>query len=91
MFVEEAFRSRGVGALALDVISTIHSIQGCDFTLLVADDDGSGNLIRWYEEQGFSRAPLLQDLLGSPGGQFGVAMIAPTKNEIDAACRIKWW
>lgn len=91
MFIEEQFRSRNVGTLALEVISTIHSIQGCDFTLLVADDDGSGKLVEWYEQQGFSRAPLLQDLLGSPGGKYGIAMIAPTKNEIDVACRVQWW
>jgi len=91
MCIEPQFRNRQVGALALDVISTIHSIQGCDFTILVADDDGSGNLIRWYEEHGFSRAPLLQELLGSPNGEYGVTMIAPTNNEIDVACRIKWW
>lgn len=91
MCVEPQFRKRNVGTLALDVISTIHSIQGCDFTLLVADDDGSGNLVSWYENHGFSQAPLLQDLFGSPGKQFGVAMIKPTNNEIDVACRIKWW
>jgi GNAT superfamily N-acetyltransferase len=91
MVVDEKFRSRNVGTLALQVISTIHSIQGCDFTLLVADDDGSGKLVEWYEEHGFSQAPLLQDLLGSPGGQYGVAMMAPTSNVIDGACRIKWW
>jgi GNAT superfamily N-acetyltransferase len=91
MVVDEKFRSRNVGTLALEVISTIHSIQGCDFTLLVADDDGSGKLIEWYEEHGFSQAPLLQDLLGSPGGQYGAAMMAPTSNAIDGACRIKWW
>jgi hypothetical protein len=91
MFVEPNFRSRHVGKLALEVISTIHSIQGCDFTLLVADDDGSGNLIKWYEEQGFSQAPLLQDLLGSPGGKYGIALMKPTNNEIDGTCRIKWW
>lgn len=91
MVVDEKFRSRNVGTLALQVISTIHSIQGCDFTLLVADDDGSGKLVEWYEEHGFSQAPLLQDLLGSPGGQYGVAMMAPTSNVIDGTCRIKWW
>lgn len=91
MFVEENFRSRNVGALALQVISTIHSIQACDFTMLVADDDGSGKLVQWYEEHGFSKAPLLQDLLGSPGGKYGIAMMKPTNNEIDVACRIKWW
>jgi GNAT superfamily N-acetyltransferase len=91
MFVEESFRSRNVGTLALDVILTIHSLQGCDFTLLVADDNGSGKLVKWYEQHGFSQAPLLQDMLGSPGGKYGITMIAPTRNEVDPLCRIEWW
>lgn len=91
MFVEEPYRSQGVGALALDVISTIHSLQGCDFTVLVADDDGSGKLVKWYEQHGFTQAPLLQDMLGSPNKKYGIAMIAPTRNEIDPFCRIQWW
>jgi GNAT superfamily N-acetyltransferase len=91
MFVEEPFRNKNVATLALQVISTIHSLQGCDFTILVADDNGSGKLVRWYERHGFSRAPLLQDMLGSPEGKYGIAMIAPTRNEIDPLCRINWW
>lgn len=91
MFVEDTFRQRGVGTLALQVISTIHGLQGCDFTLLVADDKGSGKLVHWYEQHGFTQAPLLQEMLGSPSQQYGVAMIAPTSVEIDPSCRIQWW
>ena len=77
MFVEEEYRKRGIGELALEAIGLIHSKVGCGYTVLVADDDGSGKLVSWYEQHGFFQAPLLQDLLGSPDGVFGVAMIAP--------------
>ena len=93
MFVEPDYRNRNVGALALDVISAIHSVQAVDFTVLVADDDGSGGLVRWYEENGFSQAPLMQNVLGSPDGRYGIAMIAPVR--VDAGffdrCVVKWW
>jgi len=92
MFVEEDHRKRGVGELALQVISAIHAVAGCDFTLLVADDDGSGKLVEWYERHGFSRAPKLQDMMGSPGGRFGIAMIAPTQlpEGFFQQVKIKW-
>ena len=93
MFVEKDYRSRNVGALALDVISAIQYVQAVDFTVLVADDNGSGGLVRWYEKHGYLRAPLLQNLLGSPNEQNGVAMISPVK--VDKSffdkCVIKWW
>lgn len=92
MFVEEEYRKREVGVLALEVISAIHAVAGCDFTLLVADDDGSGKLVDWYERHGFSRAPKLQDMMGSPGGKFGVSMIAPTQvpEGFFQQAKIKW-
>mmetsp|Transcript_945 Transcript_945/g.1346 ORF Transcript_945/g.1346 Transcript_945/m.1346 type:complete len:278 (-) Transcript_945:112-945(-) len=91
MFVEPPYRSLGVGELALEVIAAIHAVQGCDFTLLVADDNGSGKLVQWYEANGFSLAPKLQNLMGSPDGQFGTSMIAPTNERLSTSCRIKWW
>ncbi|KAL9186038.1 hypothetical protein ACHAXT_005276 [Thalassiosira profunda] len=93
MFVEEDYRSRDVGALALEVISAVQSVQGVDFTVLVADDNGSGGLVRWYEEHGYAKAPLLQNILGSPDGVNGVAMIAPVKIEggFFGRCTVKWW
>ena len=92
MYVEKEYRKRGIGELALEVISGIHAAQGCDFTVLVADDDGSGKLMEWYEAHGFSRAPKLQDMMGSPGGKFGTTMIAPTALSSDFfdRCRIRW-
>ena len=92
MFVEEEYRKRDIGVLALEVISAIHTVAGCDFTLLVADDDGSGKLVEWYERHGFSRAPKLQDMMGSPGGKFGVSMIAPTQlpEGFFQQVKIKW-
>ena len=93
MFVEEEYRKREVGVLALEVISAIHTVAGCDFTLLVADDDGSGKLVDWYERHGFSRAPKLQDMMGSPGEKFGVSMIAPTQvpeGFFQQQVKIKW-
>jgi GNAT superfamily N-acetyltransferase len=44
------------------------------------DDDGNGNrkLVQWYLRNGYSIAPELQDMLGSPNGIYGIAMIAPT-------------
>ncbi len=93
MFVEPEYRGVGIGALALEAIAAIQTVQGCDFTVLVADDNGSGKLIKWYEENGYRQAPKLQDMFGSPGGQFGITMIRPTevRSDIFAACHIKWW
>jgi hypothetical protein len=93
MFVEPDYRSRGVGALALETISAIQYVQGIDFTVLVADDNGSGGLVLWYEEHGYSRAPLLQSTLGSPDKQNGIAMISPVniKEGFFDECVIKWW
>ena len=93
MFVEPEYRSRDVGALALEAISAIQYVQAIDFTILAADDNGSGGLVRWYEEHGYSRAPLLQSTLGSPDKQNGIAMISPVKikAEFFDQCVIKWW
>lgn len=93
MYVEPDYRSRNVGALALDVISAIQSVQAVDFTVLVADDNGSGGLVRWYEDNGYSRAPLMQNVLGSPDEVNGIAMISPVKIEkgFFDRCTIKWW
>lgn len=93
MYVEPAYRKNGIGVLALEAIAAIQTVQGCDFTVLVADDDGSGKLIQWYEACGFTVAPKLQDIFGSPGGEFGVTMIRPTqvRSDIFAQCQIKWW
>ena len=93
MFVEPDHRGRDVGARALEVIAAIHAVQAVDFTVLVADDDGSGGLVRWYERHGYSRAPRLQDALGSPEGAHGVAMIAPVAAEAGFfdRCAVKWW
>ena len=93
MFVEPDFRNRDVGALALEVISAIQSVQAVDFTVLVADDDGSGGLVRWYEDHGYSKAPLLQNILGSPDKVNGIAMISPVKIEqgFFDRCEVKWW
>jgi len=92
MFVEEEYRGRNVGELALEAIAALHTVQGCDFTVLVADDNGSGKLVEWYEKHGFKRAPLLQDMMGSPGASFGVSMMAPAKcpPEFFDRCRIRW-
>lgn len=91
MFVEPAYRKRGLGELALEVISVIHAVQGCDFTMMVCDDRGSGALIKWYESHGYKQAPKLQALLGSPNKEYGTAMISPTQRGIDPAARLKWW
>ncbi|KAL7488258.1 hypothetical protein ACHAW6_013842 [Cyclotella cf. meneghiniana] len=93
MFVEPGYRKLGIGSLALEVISAIHYVQAVDFTVLVADDDGSGGLVRWYENNGYSRAPLMQNVLGSPDGKYGVAMICPVsvRNDFFQQCRVKWW
>ena len=77
MFVEEDYRKRGLGTLALQVISWIHAKIDCGYTLLVTDDNGSGKLVTWYEDHGFTKAPLLQELMGSPNGMYGLTMIAP--------------
>jgi GNAT superfamily N-acetyltransferase len=91
MFVEPAYRKRGLGELALEVISVIHSVQGCDFTMMVCDDKGSGKLIKWYESHGYKQAPKLQALLGSPNKEYGTTMLSKTQLGIDPAVRLKWW
>ena len=93
MFVEPEYRNRDVGALALEVISAIQSVQAVDFTVLVADDNGSGGLVRWYEDHGYSKAPLLQNILGSPDEQNGFAMISPVqiREGFFDQCTVKWW
>jgi len=93
MFVEPEYRSQNVGELALEVISAIHSYQGCDFTILVADDNGSGKLVQWYEDHGFVEAPRLQKMMGSPDGQYGKAMMTPAAVSSDFfdRCKLKWW
>lgn len=100
MFVEPNHRGRGLGTIALQVISLIHANHlECDFTILVADDKSKeGTLVQWYEQHGFQTAPLLQEMMGSPQGQYGIAMITqnnkkgsdffdPTKD----GCSIQWW
>jgi ribosomal protein S18 acetylase RimI-like enzyme len=91
MHVQPNYRRRNLGALALELISALHATQGADVTLLVADDNGSGKLVEWYERHGFRRAPLLQDLLGSPGGKYGITMIAPTNANLSRDCKLQWW
>lgn len=93
MYVEPEFRKHGIGDLALEAIYAIQTVQNIDFIVLVANDDGSGRLISWYEKNGFSRAPKLQSSFGSPGGKYGVTMIRPTEvaSDIFARCKIKWW
>lgn len=91
MFVEEPYRKKNVGSLALEVISLVHAIQGCDFTVLVADDNGSGKLVKWYERHGYTQAPKLQDCFGSPNGIHGLTMIAPTNRVQPEGCFIRWW
>jgi len=91
MFVEPEYRGRNVGTLAIEVIRCIHSIQNIDFTVLVVDDNGSGKLNKWYLERGYSEAPKMQNILGSPNAVHGISMIAPTSLTLDKDCQIKWW
>jgi hypothetical protein len=92
MFVEPEYRQRETGTLALQVITLLHAIQGCDFTVLVADDNGSGKLVEWYQETGgYMLAPKLQDVFGSPDQKFGITMIAPTNSVLPDDCKIQWW
>jgi GNAT superfamily N-acetyltransferase len=91
MYVEPQYRQRNVGSLALEVISAIQSVQAVDFTILVASGDDT--LVEWYEKRGYTRAPLLQNMMGSPNGEYGVAMIAPVhvKHGFFDECCVKWW
>jgi len=91
MFVEPEYRKRNIGTMAIEVIRCIHAIQGIDFTVLVVDDNGSGKLNEWYEKNGYSKAPKLQNILGSPDAIHGISMITPTSLTIDEDCSIKWW
>jgi hypothetical protein len=91
MFVEPQYRKRNIGALALQIISLIHAVQGIDFTVLVVDDNGSGKLVEWYTQNGYSKAPKLQEILGSPNAVNGITMISPTNRILPYDCRIQWW
>jgi hypothetical protein len=91
MFVEPPYRKKQLGTLALQVISLIQSIQNCDFTVLVVDDNGSGMLNDWYEKNGYSKAPKLQNLMGSPNAVNGITMITPTRRILPYDCHIQWW
>lgn len=59
--------------------------------MLVVDDNGSGKLIEWYEQNGYQQAPKLQTMLGSPNAIHGVTMMAPTNRELPENFTIKWW
>lgn len=94
MFVEPEYRNRNIGALSLEVISAIQSVQAVDFIVLVADDNGSGSLVNWYQEHDYSKAPLMQDILGSPNEKNGISMISPVTIQpgfFDDQCVVKWW
>lgn len=91
MVVEPDYRKRNIGSLALQVIAHIQAFQNCDFCMLVADDNGSGRLVEWYEQHGFLQAPMLQDFLGSPERRYGVTMMGFTNATIPDGCRIEWW
>jgi GNAT superfamily N-acetyltransferase len=91
MFVEPDHRKKNIGSLALETISMIHAIQGCDFTVLVVDDNGSGKLVEWYKTHGYSLAPKLQDVMGSPNAIHGVTMIAPTQQTLPENFFLRWW
>lgn len=93
MFVEPDYRSRNVGPLALEAMSAIQTVQAVDFTIVVADDNGSGGLVKWYEEYGYSQAPLLQKMMGSPNKEYGISMISPVQIRpgFFDKCLIKWW
>jgi hypothetical protein len=93
MVVEEDFRGRSLGVLALDIIGLIHHSVGCGYTVLVADDKSgeAQTLVKWYERQGFARAPKLQAFMGSPDGKFGITMIGPTKSQVPKDVTIEWW
>ena len=91
MFVEPAHRGQGLGAETLAVWQHLQALYGCSYTLLVADDDGSGKLVAWYERQGFGRAPLLQEALGSPNEKHGVAMVGKIGEASEREFCIEWW
>jgi hypothetical protein len=78
--------------LALSVISAIQAVQAVDFTVLVATGDEE-RLVGWYERNGYTKAPLLQSVMGSPDGEFGITMIAPVQVEkgFFDECKLKWW
>jgi GNAT superfamily N-acetyltransferase len=92
MYVEPAYRGRFVGRLALEATAFLHATRGCDYTLLVANDKSDDQqLVEWYERAGFSRAPALQEVLGSPDGMYGITMIAATRQSMPDDCVIQWW
>lgn len=99
MYIEPAYRQKRLGSVALQMMRTIHAIQQCHATILVADDNGSGKLVQWYQQpqQGNFQIvpPYLQEFLGNPNQKYGVAMMALTPSlTADGTAnlpRVEWW
>ena len=45
------------------------------------DDSGDRKLVQWYQRHGYHVADELQDMLGSPNGIYGIAMISSLQEE----------
>jgi ribosomal protein S18 acetylase RimI-like enzyme len=55
MYVVPAKRKENIGDCLLSIAQEEFKRRGDKFQLIVHDDDGSGKLIRYYEERGFKR------------------------------------
>lgn len=101
MFVEPEFRGRNIGQQALRIIAYLHHVAGCNYTILIADDQQrdtttttrTGRLVRWYERSGYTIAPDLEDMMGTARGTLGVPMIAPVheSSELPEGVFLEWW
>ena len=63
------------------------------------DDSGDRKLVQWYQRHGYHVADELQDMLGSPNGIYGIAMISSLQEEENPSPQIhpyrppniQWW
>ena len=53
MWVDPDFRGKGIGLILLDCVKRRCLEKGMEYLLLIHDDNGSGRLITFYEQQGF--------------------------------------
>jgi hypothetical protein len=67
------YGERLVSLAGQQLLAGVGSGSGGGLIMLTADDNGSGRLVRYYERQGFRRAPALS----SPGCDVLLAWVRP--------------
>ena len=74
LFVEPSERRHGLGDALFRAMLRESRISGYNFALLKAEDNGSGKLIKWYEDMGFHLLPA-DNPIGLMDGSYMVSML----------------